>query len=108
MALQKTTSGKVDKRTKEYKEMLENLKKARKAKKKKEKEAAAKEKTAKSKTSTTKTTASKSTGKKTTSLRRADGHLDMRTKEGKAAAERMAKARKAKGSLKNKLKKLFG
>ncbi len=34
MAIQKTKSGKVDKRTKEYKEMCANLAKARKAKKK--------------------------------------------------------------------------
>lgn len=37
----------------------------------------------------------------------ADGTVDKRTKEGKAIAERMAKARKAKGSLKNRLKRLF-
>ncbi len=35
MALQRTKSGKVDKRTKEYKNMVNNLKKARKAKAKK-------------------------------------------------------------------------
>ena len=34
MALQKTASGKVDKRTKEYKEMVERAKKAREAQKK--------------------------------------------------------------------------
>ena len=39
--------------------------------------------------------------------RNADGTVDKRTKEGKAIAERMAKARKAKGSLKNRLKRLF-
>ncbi len=39
--------------------------------------------------------------------RRADGKLDQRTKTGKEAAARMAKARKAKGSLKNKIKRLF-
>jgi len=39
--------------------------------------------------------------------RTADGTLDKRTKEGKAVAERMAKARKAKGSLKNRIKRLF-
>lgn len=39
--------------------------------------------------------------------RRADGALDQRTKAGKEAAARMAKARKAKGSLKNRLKRLF-
>ncbi len=37
MALKRTVSGKVDKRTKEYKAMKENLAKARLAKKKKEK-----------------------------------------------------------------------
>lgn len=36
-----------------------------------------------------------------------EGKLDKRTKEGKAAAARMAKARAAKGSLKNRLKRLF-
>lgn len=35
------------------------------------------------------------------------GKVDKRTKEGKAIAARMAKARKAKGSLKNRLKRLF-
>ena len=89
MALQKTKEGKVDKRTKEYKEMVANLKKARAAQKK----AAAKRPTVKKST--------------TKAARRADGHLDQRTKEGKAAAARMAAARKAKCSLKNRLKKLF-
>ena len=37
MALKKTASGKVDKRTKEYKVMKENMAKARRAKEKKEK-----------------------------------------------------------------------
>ena len=37
----------------------------------------------------------------------ASGKVDKRTKEGKAIAERMAKARKAKGSLVNRLKRLF-
>lgn len=36
-----------------------------------------------------------------------DGKVDKRTKEGKAIAERMAKARAAQGSLKNRLKRLF-
>ena len=36
-----------------------------------------------------------------------DGTVDKRTKEGKAIAARMAKARAAKGSLKNRMKKLF-
>lgn len=44
---------------------------------------------------------------KSTTRRTADGTLDKRTKEGKAMAERMAKARKAKGSLKNRIKRLF-
>lgn len=39
--------------------------------------------------------------------RNADGSIDKRTKEGKAVAERMAKARKAKGSLWTKIKKVF-
>ena len=83
MAIQKTAAGKVDKRTKEYKEMVERAKKARAAQKK--------------------TTIKKSTN----TTRRQDSRLDQRTKAGKEAAARMAKARKAKGSLKNKLKKLF-
>lgn len=36
-----------------------------------------------------------------------DGTVDKRTKEGKAIAARMAKARKAKNSLKNRLKRLL-
>lgn len=39
--------------------------------------------------------------------RNQDGSVDKRTKEGKAIAARMAKARAAKGSLKNRLKRLF-
>ena len=39
--------------------------------------------------------------------RTASGKIAKRTKEGKAMCERMAKARKAKGSLKNRLKRLF-
>ncbi len=35
------------------------------------------------------------------------GKVDKRTKEGKAIAARMAKARAAKGSLKNRIKRLF-
>ena len=35
------------------------------------------------------------------------GKVDKRTKEGKEIAARMAKARAAKGSLKNRLKRLF-
>ena len=78
MALQKTASGKVDKRTTEYKKLVANAKKAR----------AAQNKGAKLK-------------------KTASGKVDKRTKEGKEVAARMAKARKAKGSLKNKLKRLF-
>ena len=37
----------------------------------------------------------------------ASGKVDKRTKEGKAIAERMAKARAARASLKNRLKRLF-
>ena len=37
----------------------------------------------------------------------ASGKVDKRTKEGKEIAARMAKARAAKGSLKNRLKRLF-
>ena len=44
----------------------------------------------------------KSTVKKTK-----DGTVDKRTKEGKAIAARMAKARKEKNSLKNRIKRLF-
>ena len=36
-----------------------------------------------------------------------DGTVDKRTKEGKEIAARMAKARKARGSLKNRIKRLF-
>lgn len=87
MALQKTASGKVDKRTKEYKELVERARKAHAAQKKANK---------------------KPTIKKSAKAgRRQDGHLDQRTKAGKEAAARMAAARKAKGSLKNKLKQLF-
>ena len=78
----KTASGKVDKRTKEYKDLVERAKKARLARAKAEKAAAAK-------TTTSKTTA------KSSIKRRSDGKLDLRTKEGKVAAEKMAKARAA-------------
>ena len=36
-----------------------------------------------------------------------DGTVDKRTKEGKEIAERMAKARKAKNSLKNSVKRFI-
>ena len=46
--------------------------------------------------------------KKTTSVKKTkDGTVDKRTKEGKAIAARMAKARKEKNSLKNRIKRLF-
>ncbi|MDE5750048.1 MAG: hypothetical protein K2H87_04685, partial [Duncaniella sp.] len=80
-----TAAGKMDKRTKEYKELKERLAKSRAAK--------AKSSAPKKTTSTLKKTAS--------------GKVDKRTKEGKAIAERMAKARKAKNSLANRLKRLF-
>ena len=90
MSVQKTKDGKVDKRTKEYKEMCANLAKAR----------------AKQKKASITTTVKKKSS--TSSLKRtADGTVDKRTKEGKAIAERMAKARAAQGSLKNRLKRLF-
>lgn len=74
----------MDKRTKEYKELKERLAKAR----------AAKEKNA---------APAKPKLKKT-----ATGKVDKRTKEYKKMAANMAKARRAKGSLKNRLKRLFG
>ncbi len=85
MAVKKTAEGKMDKRTKEYKELKDRLANARAAK--------AKASTPKKQTSTLKKTAS--------------GKVDKRTKEGKAIAARMANARKAKGSLANRLKRLF-
>ncbi|MDE6296956.1 MAG: hypothetical protein K2L89_03835 [Muribaculaceae bacterium] len=85
MAVKTTASGKMDKRTKEYKELKERLAKARAAK--------------------TKGSAPKKT---TTKLKKtASGKVDKRTKEGKEIAARMAKARKAKNSLANRLKRLF-
>lgn len=86
MALKKTQDGKVDKRTKEYKEMCANLAKARAAQSK----------------SVSKVT------KKTTGIKKTqDGKVDKRTKEGKAIHERMAKARAAQNSFANRLKRLF-
>lgn len=86
MAIQKTQSGKVDKRTKEYKQMCANLAKARAAQKQ----------------------TSVKVKKSTSSIKRTkSGKVDKRTVEGKAIAERMAKARKAKGSLSNRIKRLF-
>ncbi len=86
MAVKTTASGKMDKRTKEYKELKDRLAKARAAKAK----------------SGAKKTTTQSTLKKTKS-----GKVDKRTKEGKAICERMAKARKAQNSLVNRLKRLF-
>lgn len=84
--IKKTADGKVDKRTKEYKEMVARMAKARKAAAKK----------------TAKPVVKKTTVKKTQS-----GTVDKRTKEGKEIAARMAKARAAKNSLSNRLKRLF-
>ena len=83
MAVKKTASGKVDKRTKEGNEIAARMAKARAAAAKKAK-------------------AASSTVKKTSS-----GKVDKRTKEGKEIAARMAKARASKNSLKNRLKRLF-
>ena len=82
MAIKKTASGKVDKRTKEYKVLVANARKAR---------------------------AARSGVKRTTSSikRTASGRVDKRTKEGKVIAARMAKARAAKNSFANRLKRLF-
>lgn len=82
MAVQKTSSGKVDKRTKEGKEIVARMARARAAR------AGAKK--------------TQPTLKKTKS-----GKIDKRTKEGKEICTRMVKARKAKNSLKNRLKRLF-
>lgn len=83
MNVKKTASGKVDKRTKEGKEIAARMAKAR---------AAAQKKKSASTTSVKKT---------------ASGKVDKRTKEGKEIAARMAKARASKNSLKNRLKRLF-
>ena len=45
--------------------------------------------------------------KKTTVKKTKDGTVDKRTKEGKAIAARMAKARAAKNSFSNRLMRLF-
>ncbi len=91
MALKKSADGSFDKRTAEYKEMVAKREKTKKANAK----AAAK------KSATTATKSSSTTKTKRT----ADGTLDLRTKEGKAAAERMAKARASKNSLLGKIKR---
>ncbi|MDE7154693.1 MAG: hypothetical protein K2N79_00190 [Muribaculaceae bacterium] len=86
MAVKTTAAGKMDKRTKEYKELKDRL--------------AYKARAAKAKASAPK--------KQTTKLKKTvAGKVDKRTKEGKEIAARMAKARKAKGSLVNRLKRLF-
>jgi hypothetical protein len=54
-----------------------------------------------------KTTTKKPAAKKSAVKKTASGKVDQRTKEGKAIAARMAKARRAKGSLKNRIKRLF-
>lgn len=79
MAIQRTQSGRVDKRTTEYKKMCANLAKARRAQ-----------------------SSSSTRVKKTKS-----GKVDKRTSEGKAIAARMAKARRAKGSLSRRVARLF-
>lgn len=86
MAIQKTQSGKVDKRTKEYKQMCANLAKARASQKK----------------------AKVSVKRASSSVKRTkSGKVDKRTAEGKAIAARMAKARRAKGSLAKRIARLF-
>lgn len=79
MAYKTTASGKMDKRTKEYKELCERLAKGRKK-------------------------AARTVGGV---QRTKSGGVDKRTKEGKAIAARMAKARAARGSFTNRLKRLF-
>lgn len=87
MAIKKTATGKVDKRTKEYKAMCANLAKARKVQGHKSTSSSS------SSTGTRKTTAA--------------GKVDKRTKEYKTMCANLAKARKKKNSLGNRLKRLF-
>ena len=82
MALKRTSSGKVDKRTKEYKEMCANLAKARKK-------------------------AAKKSSSSTAIKRTASGKVDKRTKEYKEMCANLAKARRKKKSLSNRIKKLM-
>jgi len=54
------------------------------------------------------TTAKKAAPAKKTPVKKTkSGTVDKRTKEGKEICARMAKARKAQGSLKNRIKRLF-
>ena len=85
MTIKKTTSGRVDKRTKEYKTICANLAKGRKVKQRNASKA------------------STSTKHKTT----AAGKVDKRTKEYKTMCANLAKARRKKNSLSNRLKRLF-
>lgn len=87
MPIPRTASGKVDKRTKEGKALCARLSAAQRARHR----------------ASSSSTKSSSSGARRT----ADGTLDKRTKAGKAACARMAAARAAKGSLKNRLKRLF-
>ena len=59
------------------------------------------------KTTTKKPAAKKTAAKKPAVKKTSSGKVDKRTKEGKAIAARMAKARRAKGSLKNRILRLF-
>lgn len=83
MAIKLTASGKMDKRTKEYKVLTARLARARAAK------------------------ARANAPAKPRLRKTAAGKVDKRTKEYKAMAARMAKARRAKNSFVNRLKRLF-
>ena len=83
MAIKFTTTGKLDKRTKEYKVLTARLARARA------------------------TRAKSSVPAKPRLRKTAAGKVDKRTKEYKAMAARMAKARRAKNSFANRLKRLF-
>lgn len=82
MAVKTTAAGKMDKRTKEYKDLKARLAKARAAK-------------------------AGSTTKQSVLKKTKSGKVDKRTKEGKAVCARMAQARKAQNSLLNRIKRLF-
>ena len=62
---------------------------------------------AEKKTTTKKSPAKKTPAKNTSVKKTKYGKVDKRTKEGKEICARMAKARKAQGSLKNRIKRLF-